>query len=193
VQDKRTACRPAVRLLFFLLLCSVAPRSVRCQVKPVRRVLIINEVGVAWPGINLIDDGIREALGTFPYESEVPYELQVYREYMDSILFPDPAHQQRFREFYTWKYQNHRPDVIITVGPSPLKFMVETHDRAFPGVPIVFCYPNWVPDSPTLDSDFTGVENALGHLKPLRRLCVFVPAQGTSLWSRGHRSTIRNS
>ena len=60
---------------------------------------------------------------------------------MDTLLFPDPAEQQEFRDFYLRKYQNRKPDVIITVGPSPLKFMQEVHQRAFPGVPIVFCLP----------------------------------------------------
>jgi signal transduction histidine kinase/ABC-type uncharacterized transport system substrate-binding protein len=117
------------------------------------RLLIFNEVGTTYPGIELIDQGIRAAL------NKSPYKVEVYREYMDTILFPDPADQERFREFYIRKYEHRRPDVIITVGPSPLKFMVETHTTAFPGVPIIFCYPNWVPGSPTLDSDFTGVEN----------------------------------
>ena len=50
--------------------------------------------------------------------------------------------------------------MIITVGPSPLKFMQEVHQKSFPGVPIVFCLPTLsVPGPPTLDSDFTGVEN----------------------------------
>jgi PAS domain S-box-containing protein len=123
--------------------------------EPIRRVLILYEAGTAYPGINLIDQGIRAALDTSPYK------LEVYREYMDSILFPDPADQQRFRKFYVRKYQNRRPNVIITMGPSPLKFMVEMRDRGFPGVPIVFCYPTWLPGSPTLPSDFTGVENEL--------------------------------
>jgi len=123
--------------------------------EPIRRVLILYEAGTAYPGVNLADQGIRAALDTSPYR------LEVYREYMDSILFPDPADQQRFREFYIRKYRNRRPDVIITMGPSPLKFVVEMRDRGFPGVPIVFCYPTWLPGSPTLPSDFTGVENDL--------------------------------
>ena len=123
--------------------------------EPTRRVLILYEAGTAYPGVNLVDQGIRAALDTSPYR------LEVYREYLDSILFPDPADQQRFREFYIRKYQNRRPDVIITMGPSPLKFVVETRDKGFPGVPIVFCYPTWLPGSPALPADFTGVENDL--------------------------------
>ncbi len=120
----------------------------------VRRILILNEVGTSYPAILLINQGIQAAL------NDSPYHLEFYSEYMDTTLFPEPAVQQEFRDFYLHKYQNRRLDVIITVGPSPLKFMQEVHRRAFPGVPIVFCLPiGSVPGAPTLDSDFTGVEN----------------------------------
>ena len=99
-------------------------------------------------------EGIQAAL------NDSPYRLEFYSEYMETGLFPDPADQQEFRDFYLRKYQNRKPDVIITVGPSPLKFMQEVHQRAFPGVPIVFCLPALgAPGAPALDSDFTGVEN----------------------------------
>ena len=81
--------------------------------------------------MNIINEGIQTAL------HDSPYQLEFYSEYLDTILFPDPAAQQEFRTFYIRKYQNRRPDVIITVGPSPLKFMLEVHQRAFPGVPII--------------------------------------------------------
>ena len=92
--------------------------------------------------------------------NDSPFHLDLYSEYMDTPLFPDPAVQQEFRDSYIRKYRNRKLDVIITVGPSPLKFMREVHQRAFPGVPIVFCLPALgVPGTPTVDSDFTGVEN----------------------------------
>ena len=122
--------------------------------KEIRRILILNEAGTSYPAIAIINQGIQTAL------NDSPYRLEFYSEYMDTLLFPDPADQQEFRDFYLRKYQNRKPDVIITVGPSPLKFMQEVHQRAFPGVPIVFCLPNrGMPGAPALDSDFTGVEN----------------------------------
>ena len=124
------------------------------QIKETRRILILNEVGTSYPGIAIINQGIQSAL------NNSPYHLEFYSEYMDTGLFPDPAVQQEFREFYIRKYQNRKPDVIITVGPSPLRFMEEVHQRAFSGVPIVFCLPaGAVPGAPPLDSDFAGVEN----------------------------------
>jgi signal transduction histidine kinase len=130
--------------------------------KEIRRILILNEVGASYPGIRIINDEIRAAL------NDSPYRLEFYSEYMDTGLFPDPSDQREFRDFYLRKYQNRKPDVIITVGPSPLKFMQEVHQRAFPGVPIVFCLPAaGAPGSPALDSDFTGVENDMDPAKTL--------------------------
>jgi signal transduction histidine kinase len=130
--------------------------------KETRRILILNEVGTSYPAIPIINDGIQAAL------NDSPYHLEFYSEYMDTVLFPDPADQQGFRDFYLHKYRNRKPDVIITVGPSPLKFMQEVHQRAFPGVPIVFCLPNrGMPGSPVLDPDFTGVENDMVPAKTL--------------------------
>ena len=130
--------------------------------QPTRRVLILYEVGASYPGVNLIDQGIRAALDASPYK------MEVYREYMDALLFPDPADQQRFREFYIRKYQNRKLDIIITIGPTPLKFMVEKRDEAFPGVPIIYCFPQWTPGSPTLPSDFTGVERDFASLETIQ-------------------------
>ena len=112
--------------------------------------------------MSIINEGIQAGL------KDSPYRLELYSEYMDAILFPDPADQQEFRDFYLRKYRNRKPDVIITVGPAPLKFMQEVHQSAFPGVPVVFCLPNrGLPGSPTLDPDFTGVENDMAPAKTL--------------------------
>ena len=130
--------------------------------KEIRRILILNEVGASYPGIAIINEGIQAAL------NDSPHRLEFYSEYMDTGLFPDPADQQEFRDFYLRKYQNRKPDVIITVGPSPLKFIEEVHQRAFPGVPVVFCLPAaGAPGAPALDSDFTGVENDMAPAKTL--------------------------
>jgi PAS domain S-box-containing protein len=123
------------------------------QIKPVKRILILNEVGPFYPITNLINQGIRSGL------DNSPYHLEFYYEYFETTLFPDPADQKQFRDFYIQKYQKRMPNLVITVGPGPLSFMIEAHKEFFPGVPVVFCLPNGlVPAAPTLDSDFTGVE-----------------------------------
>ena len=126
-----------VLVLSFLLIQGVAT----AQVRAIRRILILNEVNPSYPAIPIISQGIETAL------SNSPYHLEFYSEYLDTGLFPDPAVQQEFRDFYIRKYRNRQPDVIITVGPSPLRFMQEVHKSAFPGVPIVFCLP--IGDAPS--------------------------------------------
>jgi PAS domain S-box-containing protein len=135
-------------VLFCFLPCMVGAAQPRLP-----RLLILYEVGTTYPGINLIDQGIRDVLDLSPDKFET------YREYMDTILFADPADQQRFRNFYIRKYQDRKPDVIITVGPSPLKFMLQAYATNFPDIPIVYCYPNWAPGSPLPGPNFTGIVN----------------------------------
>jgi len=128
--------------------------------KEVRRILILNEVNSTYPGIRIINEGIQAGL------NDSTYHLDFYSEYMDTSLFPDPAVQQELHDFYLRKYRNRKLDLIITVGPSPLKFMEEVHKRAFPGVPIVFCLPTLgLPGAPTLDPDFTGVGNDMAPIE----------------------------
>jgi len=148
-------CALSLRVLLATLACIVSLHPfAAAQTKEVRRILILNEVGPSYPGIAIIDQGIQSAL------NDSPYSIEFYSEFFDTTLFPDPAVQHEFRDFYVRKYQNHRPDVIITVGPTPLKFIKEVHQRVFPGIPIVFCLPTLIaPGSSVVDSDFTGVEN----------------------------------
>ena len=141
----------------------VLPHSIAAAPKKeIRRILVLNEVGTSYPATKIINEGIQTAL-----ENSAD-KLEFYSEYLDTVLFPDPAAQQELRDFYLRKYQNRRPDVIITVGPSPLEFMLEVHQKAFPGVPIVFCLPYGnAPGTPALDSNFTGVENDMAPAETL--------------------------
>ena len=128
----------------------------------VRRILILNEVNATYPAITTINQGIQAGL------NDSPYHLEFYSEHLDTNLFPDPAIQQELRDSYIRKYQNIKLDVIVTVGLSPLRFMEEVHQKSFPGVPIVFCLPTLgVPGAPTLDTDFTGVENDMAPAETL--------------------------
>jgi PAS domain S-box-containing protein len=151
------------RLPLAVLAAIILSHSIAAEpTKETRRILILNELGTSYPAIRIINEGIQTAL------QDSPYRIEFYSEHLDTILFPDPATQQEFRDFYIHKYRNRRPDVIITVGSGPLQFMQEQHQKAFPGVPIVFCLPNRaVPGSPTLDSDFTGIETDIASAETL--------------------------
>ncbi len=181
------------RVTTFLYTALVLSGGMEAQARPTRRVLILNETGTSYPAINTIDQGIRAGL------QDAPYRLEFYREYMETVLFPDPETQQEFRAFYLRKYQNRKPDVIITVGPSPLQFMLETHERAFAGVPVIFCLPYGPsPGTLTLDGGITGVANVVEpaatlevalRLKPETKHVIIVG--GTSTLDRQTRSMVQ--
>ncbi len=119
----------------------------------VRRVLIFNDFGsISSPGIATLDQAIAAGL------ANSPYHIELYNENLEATLFPDEASQHQFREWYIRKYADRRPDVIITVGPASLRFMIESHERSFPNVPIIFCgSTEEMTDRLKPDSHFTGV------------------------------------
>ena len=139
-----------LKLLPILLACCASTFALG-QTKPLRHVLIFYEVGTSYPLTNLVDAGIRKAL------AGSPYRIEFYREYMETVAFPDPADQKRLRDFYVQKYANHKPDIIITVGSSPLGFIAETHRTSFAGVPVVYCFPNMPLEHGPVEPSFTGV------------------------------------
>jgi PAS domain S-box-containing protein len=191
----RKLCLPWALSTFVIAILTISPLQPNAvaQAKETRRILILNEVGTPYPGINLIDQGIRTAL------ENSPYKIEFYREFMETLWFPEPAIERQLRYTYLFKYRNRRPDVIITVGPSPLRFMVETHERFFPGVPIIFCLPNnKIPGSPELDVHFTGVDDSIEaantlevalHLQPGTEHVVLVG--GTSAFDKQVETIVR--
>ena len=123
------------------------------QTEPVRRVLIFNDLSpISSPGIAALDQEIVTALAISPYQTEL------YNETLEATLFPDKASQHRFDEWYMRKYADRKPDVIITVGPASLKFIVESHETSFPNTPVIFCgTTEEMLDQLKPDSYFTGV------------------------------------
>jgi PAS domain S-box-containing protein len=153
----------STKMVFLLVACCLLGQSTAAvPVKEVRRILIFNEYGFSSPAVSLIDEEIRAGL------EKSPYQIQLYAEYFETTLFPDEASQREFRNWYIHKYRDRKPDLIITVGPSPLKFMVEAHEQFFPDVPIVFCgsAAEFV-DNLKLDSQFTGVWETFNIAKTL--------------------------
>jgi Histidine kinase-, DNA gyrase B-, and HSP90-like ATPase len=126
--------RAATKAIPILVVCILLwQMAAAAPVKEIRRVLIFYELGLSSPAVRLIDGEVRAGLG------KSPYQIQIYAEYLETTLFPDEASQRQFRASYIRKYREHKPDLIIAVGPSPIKFMVDSHERYFKGTPIVIC------------------------------------------------------
>ncbi len=124
----------AVVATAIILIAPFSEGSVQAQTpKEIRRVLIFNDFdSIASPGVARIDRGVAEGL------EDSRYQIELYSESLEATLFPDEATQQRFRDWYIQKYSDRRPDVIVTVGPASLRFMIETHERSFSAIPVVY-------------------------------------------------------
>ena len=132
---------------------------------------------------------------------KAPYQIELYNEDLEAALFPDEASQRDFREWFIRRYRDRKLDVIIAVGPDPLRLLVEIHEKVFPNIPIIFCgSTEEMLDEWKLDSHFTGVwgeaspdktlEAAL-RLQPSTRHVVVVG--GVSPYDRKLESITRQS
>jgi signal transduction histidine kinase/ABC-type uncharacterized transport system substrate-binding protein len=118
----------------------------------VRRVLVLTEAGPSTPAVAVIVDEIHAAV-----VAGLPYEIQFYSESLETTLFPDADSQNEMHEWYARKYRDRKPDLILAVGPSSIKFLAGSRKQFFPGTPIVFCGSSKEQaDNPVLDPTFTG-------------------------------------
>ncbi len=113
-------------LQFAVVIVSLAQTITAYSQKPVRQVLISTTFSsISSPGIALLDNAIAASL------EASPYQIEMYNENIESTLFSDDAAQRRIRDWYTQKYSSRKPDVIITVGPGSLRYMLESHESSF--------------------------------------------------------------
>ena len=136
-----------------LATCLVLQVVCGAQVKAVRRVLVLNDFNeINSARIAVLDQAVFATL------NQSRYQIEWYSENLDATLFADEDSRRKLREWHIGKYQNRKPDLIIVVGPASLQFMAESHQRFFPGTPVIFCGSSEdMLDKLTLDSDFTGV------------------------------------
>ena len=159
ITTRRTIRKHSVRTLWHSLVrfagatVFIAQTIAAYPQKPVRRVLIFNDFSsVSSPGTAVLDSTIASAL------EASPYHIELYNENIESTLFSDDAVQRRIRDWYREKYSDRKLDVIITVGPSSLRYMIESHRSLFTGTPIVFCgATEETLHDVMLDPEFTGV------------------------------------
>ena len=149
-------CRPfrsfrSSKVIFLLVLCAALFPSVASgQAKEIRRVLILNELGLYWPAINSMNQEIFAALRSSPYQ------IEFYSENLDTTLFSDLASQREFRDWYYHKYRDRKPDVIFAIGPAPIDLAAESH-QVFSDTPVVFWGLSESGLTPALGPRFTGI------------------------------------
>jgi PAS domain S-box-containing protein len=155
--------RELARLGFVLAACCMLSQSTAAApAKEVRRVLILHSLGFSSPASIRVDEEIRAAL------DNSPYQIELYEETLQGILFSDPDSQREARLALIHRYRDRRPDIVIAVAPAPIRFMAESHNEFGPNTPVVICASSEDQlDNLKLDSRFTGAWRTLNAAKTL--------------------------
>ncbi len=99
-----------------------------------KRVLILYSLDGANPSHKLTEAAIHAVLA-----EQDEYTVEIFSEYVDSSRFAQPPDLDTLARFLTDKYTNTRPDLVITVLPFALAFILEYGGRLFSDIPIVAC------------------------------------------------------
>src|SRR5208283_5632079 len=116
--------------VFVLLVASIA----QAQIPAHKVVLIINEVGLAHPASALVTEQVMSRLAADPR-----YQTEFYVESLDSPLFSQETSQEDIETGLLRDYGNRRIDVIVAMGPAPIRLLSQVAGTFLPDVPIVFC------------------------------------------------------
>ncbi len=117
-------------VLAALVLVFLTPAS---QGQSKKNVLMIIEIGQSHPAPALVTNQILSALGSDPR-----FDAELHWENLDAIDISDEARNE-LRDGIVRKYRNVQWDLIVLVGPDPLRLFAEPSRTFYPGVPVVFC------------------------------------------------------
>ena len=121
-----------LRLAFYLVLLTLSFGTPAAASLPQKRVLVLLAERQDLPAQRLTVKGVRSAL-----ESNERVAVELFTEYMDLSRFTEPQYKETLARLLAVKYSGAKPDLIITVYPLALDFMMNYGHRVFPGAPIV--------------------------------------------------------
>ncbi len=118
----------------FAVLGLVVGLAAPVQAQDHKRILLLFDEERTWPGLSLIDQGLRAA-----FAAGLANNVEFYNESMNRSQFNDDRYELLLRDYYEHKYRDKQLDLVVAVmGPS-FGFLQRHGADAFPGVPIVFC------------------------------------------------------
>jgi signal transduction histidine kinase len=138
--------------LWLLLAVALMSAGASGQASPKKNVLIINEVGLSHA---LTDVMLRQIVsGVEEIKSQ---DVEFFSESLDLLAFPNRPSLSEINAWLAKKYEGHRLEVLVAVGPDTIKFLAGDAGALFSGVPIVICgSAEDQAGHPNLDSRFTG-------------------------------------
>ena len=128
-QRRRFGAGATLCLLLTLLMGAAAP----AQGDP-KRVLLLYDEDTRLPGLSILDRSLRSQFG-----AALGSNIEFFTESMNVSQFSGVRDEQVLSEYYSEKYRDKQPDLIMAVMGPALRFLLRHGDEAFRDVPIVFC------------------------------------------------------
>ena len=100
-----------------------------------KKVLILNAFEANIPAFEKTDHGLSVTLQS----GGIPIKNQFY-EHLDLRRNPSPEHRKLMVELLRQRYGEKKIDLIITLYPDALKFLLEECQTIFPNVPVLALY-----------------------------------------------------
>ena len=128
-QRGRLGVCAAFGLLLTLLMVARAPAQVSHK-----RVLLLFDEDRALPGLAILDRSLRSR-----FRASFGSNIEFFAESMNVSQFNGERDEEVLRDYYSNRYRDRKPDLIVAVIGPALHFLLRHGDQLFPGVPIVFC------------------------------------------------------
>ena len=164
------------------ILAGGAPAAAAQEKDAPWRVLILDSTDASELVPQYFGQGVREVL-----VGRAQRPIEFYTEFLDALRFQGTFHEQEFATFLKRKYENRRPDLIVSVLPEAFAFVEGHREALWPNTPVVFVgVPDDLPrvraPGPGITGiltrvDFSGTLDLALRLKPgTRRVAVVTGA-----------------
>src|SRR6516164_4844717 len=119
--------------LAILLMVGLAPSASFAREPLPRSVLYLDENDPGLPFAQGISAAFRAALNARSAE-----RIAVYAENLDLVRSSGPRYEEILKTYLREKYRDRPIDVITTIGPAALTFMLRARPELWPDVPAIF-------------------------------------------------------
>ena len=125
-----------VPLLAFVIPTAEAQAPAGASAARQKTVLLLHSYHPGYEWTDEIDRAVRQRL------QEMPYDLEVRTEYMDTKRYAGDAYLKRLEAYLAPKYEHVRFDLVVATDDAAVAFAMAHHQSLLHGAPVVFCGVN---------------------------------------------------
>jgi hypothetical protein len=122
-------CALALLTIFAIPSCALSNSAAEGQPREKNVLVLFSAIPFSQPVLDVIEPSIR---------ARVPGSIRFNTAYLEDPQVEEKSYRESVSETLRRRYAQVKLDVVIVCNPAALHFAVESRDKIFPGVPIVF-------------------------------------------------------